>query len=264
MRPAPQQEEGGSGGADRVRWPFGGPATATLGRKGSGSRGRPVWTPSLLHKLEFEALPHKLALYPVGVKSASFIVSGLYSQGLTRRRRQLRHDQEPRGRHLPPGRGARTYESLSSVCRVARAVSTSTPSSSDWTTGDSPPSPGACADGEDGGSARDAEGLGTWRVTSIGPPPASGPANTTEKLPRELCWRHLPPHPAPRRARNRRGGRRWFRGPQNPAACLHEGRWRQGPSNRPGWLLRETAGSTGRLALRSSPGTSAIRTCPGE
>lgn len=71
-------------------------------------------------------------------------------------------------KHLPRGRGACTYESsLSSVCRVARAVSTSTPSSSDWTTGGSPPSPGdssAHSEGEDGGSAGDAEGLGTRRV----------------------------------------------------------------------------------------------------
>lgn len=65
-----------------MRWPLRGPATATLGRTDSGSREQPAWTPSLLYKLEFEALPHKLALYPVGVKSASFIVSGLYSQGL--------------------------------------------------------------------------------------------------------------------------------------------------------------------------------------
>ena len=53
------------------------------------------------------------------------------------------------------------------MCKVARAVSTSTPSSSDWTTGDSPPSLGSWAAGsvqakdEEGRVARDREGFGT-------------------------------------------------------------------------------------------------------
>lgn len=67
------------------------------------------------------------------------------------------------------------------MCKVARAVSTSTPSSSDWTMGDSPPSPGAAAassvqtDSEEGRSAWDSVGSGTWSVIPCCPIPDSGP-----------------------------------------------------------------------------------------
>lgn len=51
-------------------------------------------------------------------------------------------------------------------------MSTSTPSSSDWTRGDSPPSLGSREAGsvpgedEEGGVAGAWEGVGTWRVTA--------------------------------------------------------------------------------------------------
>lgn len=85
--------------------------------------------------------------------------------------------------------GRRAYESLSSVWRVARAVSTSTPSSSDWTTGDSPPSLGSGAAGsvpaEDGeaGVAGGREGSGTCRRTPCSPGLASGPATHSRQGP---------------------------------------------------------------------------------
>ena len=58
------------------------------------------------------------------------------------------------------------------MCKVARAVSTSTPSSSDCTTGDSLPSLGSREAGsvpgedEEEGVPGGWEGVGTWRVTA--------------------------------------------------------------------------------------------------
>ena len=58
------------------------------------------------------------------------------------------------------------------MCKVARTVSTSTPSSSDWTTGDSPPSLGSREAGlvpgedEEEGVPGGWEGVGTWTVTT--------------------------------------------------------------------------------------------------
>lgn len=68
------------------------------------------------------------------------------------------------------------------MCKVTRAVSTSTTSSSDWTMGDSPPSPGAGAassvqrDGEGGCVACDSAGAGAGRAVSCCPIPDAGPA----------------------------------------------------------------------------------------